>query len=68
MKAKEAHSMTDQEIAVEVDRLRRHLYDLKAQAVTEKLEDASQLKKTRRDIARLMTERRSRQTAAEAQS
>ena len=49
---------------------RRHLYDLKAQAVTEKLEDPTQLGLTRRDIARLLTEQSSRanRTAAEATS
>ncbi|MBI1372882.1 MAG: 50S ribosomal protein L29 [Phycisphaera sp.] len=61
MKAQEAHKMSDEELAVEIDRLRRHLYDLKSQAVTEKLEDPSQVRKTRRDIARLLTETNSRQ-------
>ena len=35
--------------------LNRHLFDLRTQSVTEKLEDPSQLRKTRRDIARLKT-------------
>ena len=65
MKAQEVHKLSDEEIKVECDRLRRGLYDLKAQAVTEKLEDPSQLRKIRRDIARLLTERRTRQVAAE---
>lgn len=63
MKAQEVHKLSDEEIKVEADRLRRGLYDLKAQAVTEKLEDPSQLRKVRRDIARLMTERTARQIA-----
>ena len=33
----------------------KHLFDLRSQAVTEKLEDPSQLKKTRREIARIKT-------------
>ncbi len=37
-----------------VDR-RRHLFDLRSQAVTEKLEDPSQLRKTRKEIARILT-------------
>jgi len=37
-----------------VDR-RRHLFDLRSQAVTEKLEDPSQLGKTRKEIARILT-------------
>lgn len=35
--------------------LQRHLFDLRTQSVTEKLEDPTQLRKTRRDIARLKT-------------
>ena len=33
----------------------KHLFDLRAQAVTEKLEDPSQLRKTRKEIAQLKT-------------
>jgi large subunit ribosomal protein L29 len=33
----------------------KHLFDLRTQAVTEKLEDPSQLKKTRKEIARIKT-------------
>ena len=62
MKANEVHKMSDEELRVEVDRLRRHLYDLRVQAVTEKLENPRQMGNTRRDIARLLTAQRSRQT------
>jgi large subunit ribosomal protein L29 len=65
MKAEEVHQISDEELAEELKRLRQHLYDLKSQAVTEKVEDPSQFRKTRRDIARLLTERRERQLAAE---
>jgi large subunit ribosomal protein L29 len=43
------------ELHAELERLRRHLFDLRAQAVTEKLEDPTQLGKTKRDIARVLT-------------
>jgi large subunit ribosomal protein L29 len=33
----------------------KHLFDLRSQAVTEKLEDPSQLRKTRKEIARIKT-------------
>jgi len=69
MKAEEVHKMSDEEMAEEVNRLRRHLYDLKSQTVTEKLEDPTQLTKTRRDVARILTEqnaRRQRQAKANA--
>ena len=48
--AEEFHSMSDEELTIEVNRLRRHHYDLKSQMVTEKVEDPSQLHKTRKDI------------------
>ena len=61
MKAKETHKLSDEEVDVEVGRIRRHLFDLRTQAVTEKIEDSSQFGKSRRDIARLMTERQRRE-------
>jgi ribosomal protein L29 len=39
------------------------LFELRCQKVTDKIEDTSQFKKVRRDIARLHTERRSRDIA-----
>ena len=39
----------------------KHLYDLRSQAVTEKLEDPSQLRKTKKDIARIKTVLRQRE-------
>ena len=49
------------ELHSELDRLRRHLFDLRSQAVTEKLENPRQIGALRRDIARLLTDRRYRQ-------
>lgn len=60
MKAVEVRKLTGEEIDVEVSRLQRKLYDLRVQAVTEKIEDPSQFKKVRKDIARLKTERQAR--------
>ena len=39
----------------------KHLFDLRSQAVTEKLEDPSQLGKTRKEIAQIKTILRQRQ-------
>ena len=55
LREKEAGHL-DHELA---DKL-KHLFDLRSQAVTEKLEDPSQLGKTRRDIARIKTALRQR--------
>ncbi|MCA9282549.1 MAG: 50S ribosomal protein L29 [Phycisphaeraceae bacterium] len=60
MKAAEVRKLTGEEIDVEVSRLQRKLYDLRVQTVTEKIEDPSQFKKIRKDIARLKTERTAR--------
>ncbi len=61
MKAKEVHKLSNEEISVEVERLRRKQFELRTQAVTEKIEDTSQFRKTRRDIARLLTEKSMRE-------
>ncbi len=61
MKGNEVHKMSDDELVVEAAKLRNDLYDLRSQAVTEKVEDTSKFGKIRKDIARLLTEQRSRQ-------
>ncbi|MGE0479704.1 MAG: 50S ribosomal protein L29 [Phycisphaerae bacterium] len=53
-------SLKTDELHGELERLRRHLFDLRSQAVTEKLEDPTQLLKTRREIARVLTVMRER--------
>ena len=55
MKISDLRELKTDELHTELDRLRRHLFDLRSQAVTEKLEDASQLTKAKRDIARVFT-------------
>ena len=61
MTGAEVRKLSDEEIAVEIDRLQRRIFDLRTAVVTEKIEDPSRFKKLRRDVARLKTERRSRQ-------
>lgn len=55
MKIAEIREMKTEELHVELDRLRRHGFDLRAQAVTEKLENPYLLTATKRDIARVLT-------------
>jgi len=55
MKIGDLRELKTDELHMELDRLRRHLFDLRSQRVTEKLEDPSQLKKTQSDIARVFT-------------
>ncbi len=60
MKAAEVKGMTGEELTQELARLRTKIYDLRCQAATDKIEDPSQFKKTRRDIARMLTEMKAR--------
>jgi large subunit ribosomal protein L29 len=47
---------------------RKHLFNLRSQAVTEKLEDPSQLRKTRKDIARILTLLHQRESEQKSQA
>jgi large subunit ribosomal protein L29 len=62
MKAAEVHKLTDPELPVELERLRHKIFELKSQSVTQKLETPHQLGQMRRDIARILTEIKQRQT------
>ncbi len=55
MKVSEVRELKTEELHAELDRIRRHLFDLRSQAVTEKLENPNQLTWVRRDIARILT-------------
>lgn len=61
----EIRGLSDEELRLELDRLKQRLFDLRSQSVTEKLEDPSMLTGAKRDIARIMTAMRERQRAAE---
>lgn len=60
MKIAEIREMKTPELHAELERARRHLFDLRAQAVTEKLENPYQMTFTRRSIARVLTVLRER--------
>jgi len=63
MTGAEVRNLADEEIAAELRRLREQLFRLRTQSVSEKIEDNSQFRKIKRDIARLLTERNTRQAA-----
>ena len=65
MKTKEIREKNDEALLHELRDQQKHLFDLRSQAVTEKLEDPSQLLKVRRDIARMKTILRQRQLEQE---
>ena len=64
MEIARARLLSDQELAQELTSARRNLYDLRFQLATRQLTDYSQLSRTRRDIARLLTVQTERQRDA----
>ena len=63
-KAKEFRGRETQHLHSELAEKMKHMFDLRSQAVTEKLEDPSQLRKTRKEIARIKTVLRQRELEA----
>ena len=63
MTPKEVRKLNDEEISVEIERLRRKQFELRSQAVTEKIEDTTQFAKIKKDVARLLTEQTARAKA-----
>ena len=56
MTGEEVRKLTDEEIGLEVKRLHTQLHTIRSQFVTEKVEDSSTYGKTKKDIARVLTE------------
>src|SRR6187549_1927541 len=65
MTVKEIREKETNHLKEELVEKRKHLFDLRSQAVTEKLEDPSQLRKTRREIAQMKTILRQRELEAQ---
>ena len=66
MEIAKARSLSEQELAEELESARRHLYDLRFQLATRQLTDYSQISQTRKDIARLLTVQTERKLEAGA--
>ena len=66
MEIAKARGLSDQELDTEIANARRHLYDLRFQLATRQLSDYSQISRTRRDIARLLTVQTERRMTAQA--
>ena len=64
MTGTEAKKLSNDEIKVEVKRLREKLFQLRVQRETEKVENTAQFKALRKDLARVLTERTARRHAA----
>lgn len=55
MKAQQYREMSSDELEDKLEEMQRHFFDLRSQAVTEKLENSKALINVRRDIARIKT-------------
>jgi len=55
MKAQHYREMSPDELVGRLQELERHLFDLRSQAVTEKLENSRAVVNARREIARVKT-------------
>jgi large subunit ribosomal protein L29 len=55
MKASDIRDMRSDELGDKLDDLQKQLFSLRAQAVTEKMENVNAVKNVRRDIARVKT-------------
>ena len=65
MKYKDIQELTDEELAKKVEEGRAELFNLRFQMATSQLDNTARVKNVKKDIARLLTEQRARQTAAE---
>ncbi|HEX6984421.1 MAG TPA: 50S ribosomal protein L29 [Planctomycetaceae bacterium] len=63
-KASELREMSDEQLAFSLKEARQELFRLRFQAATEKLDAPSNLKKLRREIARILTIQRQRELSA----
>src|SRR3954470_24536657 len=68
MTVKEIREKETEHLSHELSEKRKHLFALRSQAVTEKLEDPSQIGKTRKEIARMMTILRQREIETQKKS
>lgn len=61
MKSSEIKGMSDEQIAVSLKDTEKHLFKLRFQSATDRLETPSEMSKAKRDIARVKTEQRARE-------
>jgi len=64
-KTSEFRGMSDEQLNLTLRDLEKHLFQLRFQSSTDRLETPSELRKARRDIARIKTFQRQREMAKE---
>jgi large subunit ribosomal protein L29 len=67
MKASELRAMPDEQLALTLKEVTKNFFHLRVQSATERLETPSEIKKAKKDIARIKTIQRERQLAAARQ-
>ena len=67
MKPAELRTMGDEQLALTLKDRIKDLFHLRVQSATERLETPSEIKKAKKDIARILTVKRERQLAAAKQ-
>jgi large subunit ribosomal protein L29 len=65
MKYKEIRELTDEELAKKLEEGRAELFNLRFQMATSQLDNTARVTTVKRDIARVQTEMRARQIAAD---
>ncbi|ERI04938.1 50S ribosomal protein L29 [Atopobium sp. oral taxon 810] len=66
MKYKDIQALSDAELAQKLDEGRAELFNLRFQMATSQLDNTARVTLVKRDIARVQTEMRARQIAADA--
>ena len=66
MKYTEIRELSDAELATKLDEGRAELFNLRFQMATSQLDNTARVKAVKRNIARIQTEMRARQIAAES--
>ena len=66
MKASDIRELRDTELGDKLEELQKQLFELRSQAVTEKLENSMAIKNIKRDIARVKTVLRAKELAGQA--
>jgi len=64
MKTTEYRGMSDEDLNNSLREVRKNLFDLRFQSATDRLETPSEMRKARREIARILTLRRERELKA----
>ncbi len=65
MKYTEIKAMSDEELAKQLEECRAELFNLRFQMATSQLDNTARVKTVKKDIARVLTEQRARQIAAD---